>query len=155
MRNILPWRNRQRGIAATEFAIAVPLCLFLLLAVSELGRALWHYNTLTYTVRDATRYAASHALQGQTQVVNLDSQLITEVGNVAAYGVPAGSTAPLLPGLSPANFTLTDEGGGVISVTVSYAYQPLLGVVLPRVIQSSSIGTAFTMRAQLSMRAIG
>lgn len=155
MSRLLINRKRQRGVAAIEFAIVVPLCLFLLLAVSEFGRAIWQYNTLTRTVRDATRFASSSALQGQSQVVRIDDQLISEVGRVAAYGTPLGSSAPLLPDLSPANFTITDEGGGVISVTVSYPYQPLLGAVLPRVMQSGAITSAFTMRAQVTMRAIG
>lgn len=148
-------RTRQRGVAAIEFAIVVPLCLFLFLAVSEFGRAIWQYNTLTRTVRDATRFAASSALQGQSQVVRIDAQLISDVGHVAAYGTPTGSTTPLLPGLAPTNFAVTDEGGGAISVTVTYPYQPLLGAVLPQVMQSGTITSAFTMRAQVTMRAIG
>jgi Flp pilus assembly protein TadG len=148
-------RTKQRGVAAIEFAIVVPLCLFLFLAVSEFGRAIWQYNTLTHAIRDAVRYAASNALQGQAQVVNVDAQLISEVGNVAAFGMPVGSAIPLLPGLTPANFTVTNEGGGIISVTATYPYQPLLGAVLPQVMQSGTINSAFTMRAQVTMRAIG
>ena len=148
-------RQKQQGIASIEFAIAVPLCLFLFLAVSEFGRAIWHYNTLTRTVRDVARYAAGNALVGQSQVVRIDEQLVNAVGQLGAFGTPGASTGPLLPGLTPANFTLTDEGGGVISVTATYPYQPLLGAVLPQVMQSGEITTAFTMRAQVTMRAIG
>lgn len=147
--------KRQRGVSSVEFAIVVPVCLFLFLAVSELGRVLWHYNTLTRAVRDAARFASNNALVGQSQVVRIDGQLITDVGNVAAFGTPVGITASVLPGLVPGNFTVTDEGGGIISVTGTYAYQPLLGAVLPRLVQGGTISTAFTMRAQVTMRAIG
>jgi Flp pilus assembly protein TadG len=150
----LKGKNRQGGVAAIEFAIVLPVCLFLFLSVVEFGRAIMQYNTLTRTVRDAARFASSAAFQGQTQIVKIDAQLISDVGNVAAYGVPVASTAPLLPGLAPANFIVADDGGGVITVTATYAYQPLLGAVLPQVSQSAPIASAFTMRAQATMRAL-
>jgi Flp pilus assembly protein TadG len=138
-----------------EFAIVLPVCLFLFLAVSEFGRAILQYNTLTRAVRDGARYAASNAIQGQSQVVNIDAQLITQVGSVSAYGTAVGGTAPLLPGLAPSNFTVANEGGGVISVTGTYAYQPLLGNILPQVLGAdTTINSAFTMRAQVTMRAL-
>jgi Flp pilus assembly protein TadG len=147
--------KRQRGVSTIEFAIAVPVCLFLFLAVSEFGRAIWHYNTLTRSVRDAARFASNNALLGSSQVVNVDAQLISDVGNVATFGTPTGSTSAVLPGLVPDNFTVANEGGGIISVTGTYAYQPLLGAVLPRLVQGGTISTALTMRAQVTMRAIG
>jgi Flp pilus assembly protein TadG len=146
--------KKQRGVAAIEFAVVLPVCLFLFLAVAEFGRAIMQYNTLTRTVRDATRFASSAAIKGQTQIVTIDDQLITDVGNVAAYGVPAGSATSLLPGLVPANFSIAEDGSGVITVTATYPYQPLLGAVLPQVMQSGTVTSAFTMRAQATMRAL-
>lgn len=147
--------KKQRGVSAVEFTIAVPLCLFLFLAVTEFGRAIWHYNTLTRAVHDGARFAASNALVGQSQVVNVDAQLVNDVGNVAAFGTPAGGSGALLPGLAPGNFTVVNEGAGIISVTGTYPYQPMLGGVLPRIVQGGTIDTTITMRAQVTMRAIG
>lgn len=147
--------KRQGGVAAVEFAIVAPLCLFVMLSVSEFGRAILQYNTLTRAVRDAARYAASEAIQGQSGVVRVDTDLVSAVGNVAAFGTAAGTSESLLPGLAPTDFIVTDEGGGVISVTGTYNYQPLFGAVLPQTIQRGAIRSAFTMRAQITMRALG
>ncbi len=144
----------QRGVAAVEFCIVVPLCLFLFLAVSEFGRAILQYNTLTKAVRDGVRYVADNAMVGQSQIVDLTGPVIAEASNLVAYG-NVGATGPtLLPGLAPGNVTITNEGSGVISLTATYGYQPMLGAVLPDLLGTGGQNTAFTMRAQVTMRAL-
>ena len=54
--------KRQKGVAALELAIAVPVLLLLLLASAELGRAFYQYNTLTKSVRDGARYLSENSL---------------------------------------------------------------------------------------------
>ena len=49
-------RNRQRGVAIVEFALVLPLLLLMTFVVTEYSRALYQYNTLTKSVRDAARY---------------------------------------------------------------------------------------------------
>lgn len=144
----------QRGVAAVEFCIVVPLCLFLFLAVSEFGRAILQYNTLTRAVRDGVRYVADNATAGQSQIVTLTGPVIAEASNLVAYG-NTGATGPtLLPGLAPGNVTVANEGGGVISLTATYDYQPMLGAILPDLLGTGGQNTAFTMRAQVTMRAL-
>jgi Flp pilus assembly protein TadG len=52
---------RQTGIAAVECVIVLPLVLFLILAVAEVGNAIQQYNSLTHAARDAARYASKKA----------------------------------------------------------------------------------------------
>lgn len=144
----------ERGVATVEFAIVLPLILFLILAVAELGRGFIQYNALTRAARDAVRYVASNALFGQTQTVQLTSDLRTNAANVLVYGTSNAVGQPLLPGLSPANVTLTDLGENNVRLTVAYAYQPLIGPLVPGLQSPNSIGGAFTMRAAVTMRAL-
>jgi hypothetical protein len=48
--------RRQSGAALVEFALVLPTLLLLVLMVTELGRALWHYKVLAQSVREAARY---------------------------------------------------------------------------------------------------
>jgi Flp pilus assembly protein TadG len=145
-------RNRERGTATVEFAIALPLLLFLMLATAELGRLISHYNTLTKSIRDAARYAASKAGGGSTGLVNITGQLQTEVGNLVATGTVNGSGSPLLPGLSASNVTLSDAGNLYVRVSVAYTYQPMLGGTLPSFGLGSSVSLALPLNAGVLMR---
>jgi Flp pilus assembly protein TadG len=138
----------------TEFAIVLPVMLLLLFGVTEVGRAIMRYNTLTKAVRDGARYAASYALLGTTGAVNVDAQLLTATRNVVVYGNTAGTGQRLLPGFATAQVQLIDAGGDLIRVDASYLYTPLFGNVLPDIGLGSSINTAFTMQASVSMRAL-
>jgi Flp pilus assembly protein TadG len=146
--------SRQRGVAVMEFTIVLPLMLFLIVAVSELGRAIMHYDILTQTVRDSARYVANNALRGQTQVVDIDAQLATEAGNLVAHGNILGTGPLLLPGIDPGSVTVTDEGGGDFSVTATYNYQPIFAPFLPDLLQIGATGGAYTMQAQVVMTAL-
>ena len=145
---------RQTGVAIVEFTIVLPLMLFLILVVAEFGRAFMYYNTLTRAVRDSARYVSSKALKGQSQVVDIDAALIQNAANLVAHGNVAGTGATLLKNTSPGTVTVVDEGDGVISVTASYPYTPMLGNVLPDVMSNGGISTTFTMRAQVTMKAL-
>jgi hypothetical protein len=49
---------QQKGVAAVEFAILLPLLLLIVFGITEFGRALYAYNTLVKATRDAARYYA-------------------------------------------------------------------------------------------------
>jgi len=69
--------RRQQGIAIMELVIVVPILLLIFLGVSEMGRALFQYNTLSKAVRDSSRYYS-------TQVFN--SNDIAGTINLVKYG---------------------------------------------------------------------
>jgi Flp pilus assembly protein TadG len=137
-----------------EFTIVIPVLLFIMFAVTEVGRAIVRYNTLTKAVHDGARYAAAYALLGTTGAVNVDAQLQTEVRNVVVYGNKVGVGSPLLAGFQPLQVSLVDAGGDRIRVDANYAYQPLFGTALPHLGLGSSISTSFIMQASVSMRAL-
>jgi Flp pilus assembly protein TadG len=145
---------RQHGTATIEFAIALPLLLFLMLATAEFGRILSQYNVLTKSVRNACRYATTKAAGGTTGTVSITPQLQTAVGNLVVTGNMNGSGSALLPGLVAGNVTVSDAGNGFVSVFAAYTYQPMIGATLPTFGFGSPISLIFPLNAAVIMRAL-
>lgn len=82
--------KRQHGVALVEFALILPMLLLLTLITVEFGRAIWQYNTLTKSVRDAARYLS----------LQTPGTKIPEARNLMVYGNTAGTGAPLAMGLN-------------------------------------------------------
>lgn len=88
-------RNGQRGVAVVELALILPLLLAICFAATEFGRAIFTYNTLAKSARDSARYLSMQA--------SGNAAAWTTARNLVAFGNPAGTGSPLLPGLTAAN----------------------------------------------------
>ena len=136
-----------------EFVIVLPICLILMMATAEFGRAFMQYNTLTKSVRDSTRFVAEYAMLGQTQTINIDPVLRARAQNLVVYGsVAAGTLQPLLPGPPPV-VIVSAVSANDISVTATYGYQPISPFISRFGIGADS-SSLFTLRAQATMRAL-
>lgn len=117
-------KNRQAGVALLEFALILPFLLLLSITAIELGRAIWQYNALTKSVRDAARYLS----------LQTPGTKITQARNLAVYGNLSGTGTPLAPGLSTShvpNPTWQTAGSApvinTVRVTISgYTFTPML-----------------------------
>lgn len=152
---------KQRGTAAVEFMIAVPLLLILLFGVSEFGRMLFQYNTLTKSTRDASRYLSANARVGSTGAIVLDATDIAETQNLVVYGNIAGTGQALLPGLAPGDVTVSCFGGGTncpgvehVMVVASYDYQPILSDLLPTFGLRADVAVNIPLTTSSVMRAL-
>jgi len=147
-------RIRQRGVATIEFAICAPVLLLLMLATAEVGRMLVQANTLSKAVRDGARYTARDAANGSTGTVLITNAVRDNTRNLVVTGTMSGTGAPLLPGLTVADVTVTDAGAGFIAVSATYTDQPLLGAALPTFGPMGSIATGVPLTATVVMRAL-
>jgi Flp pilus assembly protein TadG len=88
--------RRQRGVAIVEFALVLPLLLVLSFITTEFGRALYQYNSVAKSVRDAARFLS-------TQTPG-SAAAITTAQNLVVYGRPAPRPAdpPIAQGLTAA-----------------------------------------------------
>jgi Flp pilus assembly protein TadG len=143
----------QQGIAMVEFVIAAPVVLFIGMAIAEMGNAFLQYNTVTQSLRDGARELAALAGNGDTGSIELTGAELNTVSNLVAYGTPGTGTA-VVPGRTPGDVTVTDRGDMTFSIRVDYTYQPLLVGSIPKLYTSGNINNAFTMSAEMIVRAL-
>ncbi len=147
-------RFLNRGVAAVEFALLIGPMVLMIFGATEFGRAIYTYNTLDKTVRDAVRHLSQNG-PGDT-VVQAEARCLAVYGNTNCSG------SPLAPGLTTAAVSICDAiscpgshaaqatGSGAInlvSVSInSYSFTSLATFALP----SLNFNTiSATMRAQL------
>jgi len=151
-------RSRQRGVAAVELGLLLTPLVMMIFGTTELGRAIYSYNTLVKTVRDAARHMSQHGPG--------DPVIAAEARCLAVYGTTDCSGAAVAPGLTTGMVVTCDaidwSGcpsqshagqstglGSVDLVTVSiqgYAYNSLVQFVIPNMTFNN---ISATMRAQL------
>lgn len=51
-------KQKQRGVAAVEFALVIIPLLLIVAGIVEFGRTFWYYNALAKSTRDAARYVS-------------------------------------------------------------------------------------------------
>lgn len=144
----------QRGLAAVELALMTPVFLFMLVATEEIGRALYEYNSLNKSVRDAAQYLARNCvLAGQLDLA--DCGLTDKAKLLVVYGNPAGGGTPLVHGLTVASVDVTTPGAApfeYVQVTANYTFQPLFPI---RFIDSSDeVDGPQPLVASVKMRAL-
>ena len=146
--------NRNRGVAIVEMVVVLPLLFLMLFVTAEIGRAFMQYNTLTKSVRDSARFVAENAMLGQTQNIYIDETLLAQAQNLVVFGsVNGADLSPLLPGLTTGDVQVAAASTDDISVTATYAYQPI-SPVLNRFGFGTNSSAAYTFRAQATMRAL-
>lgn len=145
---------RARGVAAVEFALLLMPMVLMAFGASEYGRAIYTYNTLDKTVRDAARHLSQHGPG--------DAAIQAEARCLAVYGNTGCTGTALAPGLTIAAVALCDAqscpgthaaqatGSGaanLVSAAINnYAYTSMVEFVMPS-LNFNSISS--TMRAQL------
>ena len=126
MKPVMP---KQTGVALVEFALILPLLLILTFVTTEYSRALFQYNILTKSVRDAARYLSVYD--------STDTLKHVIAKNLVVYGKPSvtESDSPLVIGLSTSLVPdpVWQEAGTtapvINTVTIritGYVFQPLL-----------------------------
>ena len=126
----------------------------LVIATAEFGRAFLQYNALTLAVRDGVRHLAGRAILGSTGTVSISGGLQQETQNLVVYGNIFGAGSPVLPGLAPGDVTVADAGGGNVSVTAAYPYNPIFGFI-PRFSFGGAVGVnGITLQTGVTMRAL-
>ncbi len=147
-------RSRSKGVAIVEFIIVMPICLILIMATAEFGRAFMQYNTLTKSVRDGIRYVAANALVGSTGVVSINGTVQAQAQNLVVYGNTAGTGSAILPGLTTGAVTVAGAGGGNVSLSVTYPYGSIF-VFVPGFFYGGNTATnGYSMQAAITMRAL-
>jgi Flp pilus assembly protein TadG len=138
-------KNRQTGVAAIEFAILLIPMVMMAFGITEFGRAIYQYNTLAKSARDATRYLSTQSPG--------DAAAWTKATCLAVYGTFDCSGTPLAPGLTTAMVSICDAsncagthqaqatGSGTINLVTTtigggqnpYSFVSLVPFVVPNI----------------------
>jgi Flp pilus assembly protein TadG len=139
-------RGKGRGQALVEFALVLPIFILLLVAIFDLGRAVFAYNTLTNAAREGARIAivnqykpsiVARAKQ-QTAIVELnDPSVQVNFYQVNADGTPDTSAQCALVAV-----------GCLAVVSFEATYQPITPLIGNIVFKN---GVTFTARSVLSV----
>ena len=121
--SVLGWRQgrtakrSRRGQAMVEFALVIPIFLLLFVALFDLGRAVFAYNTLTNAAREGVRLAIVNQdsasiiarAKSQTSIVELaDPSVIIGFYQVNADGTQGSTCSPAAVGcMSVVSFEAT------------------------------------------------
>lgn len=89
------WRA-MRGVAAVEFALVLIPMTLMVFGVTEYGQAIYQYNALVKSVRDATRLLTMSNPADVTVYPAADAKCLAVYGNTACSG------PVLVPGLTTA-----------------------------------------------------
>lgn len=130
----------QRGVAAVELGFLLVPLITLTFGITEFGRAIYTYNTITKSARDAARFLTSKTPG--------DTDAHAEAKCLVAFGNPDCATPALVPGLtdlmvqtcdvvlpcSGISSTVTTGSGTINTVHVrvsGYAFAPVIEYVMP------------------------
>jgi Flp pilus assembly protein TadG len=92
----------QRGVAAVEFAVILPILLVLFGGMAEMGHAIYQYETLTKSVRNAARYLSEFSPADPAYPIAAAKCL-------AAYGNTGCTGTALATNLSTSNVKVCDR----------------------------------------------
>lgn len=154
MKKLSLLHSLQRGVAAVEFGLLLTPLILMIFGTTELGRAIYSYNTLDKTVRDASRHLSQHGPG--------DAIIAAQAKCLAVHGTTDCSGSPVAPGLTTGMVTICDASlcpsthanqltglGSINLVTVgiqNYAFDSVVEFVIPDM-TFNNIST--TLRAQL------
>lgn len=157
-------KHKQRGLAAVELTLVLPLLLLLLLATAEIGRMLYQYNTLTKAQRNGIRLLVTQLNYGQQSTLNdcptlggtLPDNLINRASNLIVYGAEGGGDTPVLNGLDITDVGFCEAPGlNEVQVHVAYQFTPMLFSSLPTFGIGDPIAIDFPLDSAISMRVLG
>lgn len=139
-------RSGGRGQALVEFALTIPILLFLLVALFDLGRAVFAWNTLTNAAREGARTAIVNQdlptivnrAKSQVAIVELDDPSV----KVGFYQTKADGTADTS---DPCNLVAV---GCLAVVSFEATYRPITPIISNWMFGG---GVTFTAKSVLSV----
>lgn len=90
--------NKQRGVAAVEFAFILPIMLLIFAGIAEFGRTFWYYDALAKATRDGARIMSMHP-QSTIQSIG--------IGAAKSIVVNTANSAGISPNLTAADVSIT------------------------------------------------
>jgi Flp pilus assembly protein TadG len=139
-------RHHGRGQSLVEFSLVIPLFLLLLIAVFDLGRGVFAYNTLTNAAREGARMAI---VNQDTATIIADAKAATAIVELNNPSVQIGFYVMADDGSPDFSDTCSPVAVGCLAVVSFEAdYRPITPIVSNIVFGS---GVTFSAQSVLSV----
>jgi Flp pilus assembly protein TadG len=164
MRRLVRRRERSRGQSLVEFALVVPIFLFLVFALVDAARMMYAYNTISLSAREGARIASVQASYigediGCTAVAcpataaDLKANVTTGVNRflIGMDAVPASSVrlscTDFYLASSAADCAADNDQGNSVTVSVDYPFAPIAPLIA-QILKPITITSSATMTIQ-------
>ena len=144
-------RMHYKGQALVEFALIIPIALFLLVGFFDLGRVIFYYASLTNAIREATRTVI--VLNIHKDETSVRNAVVDEL-ETYAFGInPAEIFIDNISYFTDADDVRTSTSGSAagtmtnILINVSYSFKPITPLI-SRLLNDGMI----TLRTHSTMR---
>ena len=118
-------RQRSRGQALVEFALVLPIFLMLLMAVFDLGRAIYMYNGVAEAARELARVTSVYPGTPLGTTPETAAVLATQKHLVPALGNPTFACVDI----DGSSVTETCKAGDQVKVVILAPYQPVTPIL--------------------------
>jgi Flp pilus assembly protein TadG len=161
IRNFIgPRRRREKGNITIEMALAMPVLLFLIAGVLDLGMLFWEKQVITNASREGARAAARAVDTGSTVKAEMTQAAVKAVvqNYLNQFAIKNLDGSPLVLNSGTFSYTWQDTASGkVLSVTLNQI--PCKMMLIPNVKTlfggtRTSGDDAFYLTAQTSMAAV-
>lgn len=121
-------RMGERGAAAVEAAVLLPIMLVILWGGMEVGNIFSHWMTIQKAAQVATRFAST----GQGELEGNRMTRILSTAQTALQGLPEGSVYTIVvsswPGIQPLAVKTGNAGNPceTVQVKIQYEYKPII-----------------------------
>ena len=141
--------NKQTGSATVEFALVLPILLLLIVMVAALGIQFYRLNAVTKSVQIAARYLSDVSINNNYTLTNA-----ANARKLAVYGNITSSGAPIVPGFTTENITVTDLGDHVRVVATYSSGLPGMASLnaIMNLATGGTVSDVMTLRAASVMR---
>lgn len=130
-------RQRGRGQALVEFALALPIFLMLMMAVFDLGRAIYMYNGVSQAAREIARVTSVYRGDPLGSSSQTATVLATQQGLIPNLGTPTFTCVDI----DGSSITTKCKAGEQVKVVIFAPYSPVtpgLSLVGTLALQASS-----------------
>lgn len=142
--------DSQRGIAAVELALILPVFLILLTFPLFIGRVFWHYSVMERAANNAARYLSAVAL---SEIQNSSrAPTVIAVANAMAQA----EIAELAPGPGPIGITiLCDSNGQCLGQSIPAAVTVTIQMEVSDIFFSNLTGLDVPLKASVTYPYLG
>ncbi|WP_165310385.1 TadE/TadG family type IV pilus assembly protein [Vibrio ziniensis] len=143
--------RKNKGLAAVEFLITLPLLVLVLTIIVEFGTAYIRYNTLSKSVQNAVRYAVRDVYGTATPYAIANINLVK---NMVVYGKKnkEDDDLPILNSFAISDVSVSydneDADDKYVVVTANYTYQPIFRYLYFGTLSDLTMSSSAVMRTK-------